>query len=127
MNEKNKGGRPSHKPNDKDRAQVQAMAGYGVSQRDIALVLDIDINTLRKHYKDELDKGAIKANAAVAQSLYKKATGDGQQAVTAAIFWAKTRMGWKETVVNEHSGLNGEPIQFTQIRRVIVDPVDPNT
>ncbi len=80
------------------------MAGYGVPQSDIALVLDIDEKTLRKYYKDELDKGAIKANAAVAQSLYKKATGDGTSAVTAAIFWAKTRMGWKETVVNEHQG-----------------------
>jgi hypothetical protein len=27
--------------------------------------------------------------------------GDGAQSVTAAIFWLKTRAGWKETVVQE--------------------------
>jgi hypothetical protein len=30
--------------------------------------------------------------------------GDSGAAVTAAIFWLKTRMRWKETVVNEHAG-----------------------
>ena len=32
----------------------------------------------------------------VAESLFRKATGDGSQAVTAAIFWLKTRARWKE-------------------------------
>ena len=41
------------------------------------------------------------------QSLYKKATGDGPQSVTAAIFWAKTRMGWRETQHHEHTAPNG--------------------
>lgn len=80
------------------------MAGYGVPGDDIALSIGITKPTLNKHYRRELDTGRIKANAAVAQSLYKKATGDGSQAVTAAIFWAKTRMGWKETQVTEHTG-----------------------
>ena len=64
----------------------------------------------------------IKANSAVAQSLFKKATGDGPQSVAAAIFWAKTRMGWKETVVNEHGGVAHNPIRV--IRRIIVSPPD---
>src|SRR5579871_4648756 len=41
--------------------------------------------------------GAPKALCQVAQSLYKKAIGDGPQAVTAAIFIMKTRGGWKES------------------------------
>ena len=28
---------------------------------------------------------------------YRKATGEGREAVTAAIFWLKTRAGWRET------------------------------
>ena len=35
---------------------------------------------------------------------YKKATGDGPQSVTAAIFWLKTRAGWKETFIQETAG-----------------------
>lgn len=57
----------------------------------------------------------------MAQSLFfRKATGDGPQSVTAAIFWAKTRMGWKETVLNEHAGPEGGPIRTeeTSIRDI---------
>jgi hypothetical protein len=40
----------------------------------------------------------------VAESLYRKALGDGAQADTAAIFWLKTRAGWKETSIQELNG-----------------------
>jgi hypothetical protein len=63
----------------------------------IARVVGIDAKTLRKHYREELDTGQIKATAKVAESLFRKATSDGSQSVTAAIFWLKTRGGWRET------------------------------
>jgi hypothetical protein len=94
-------GRRSHKPDPTSRRQVEAMAGYGVPEADIACVLDLDPKTLRKHYRSELDKGHIKATTRVAENLYRKATGEGREAVTAAIFWLKTRAGWKETLVQE--------------------------
>jgi hypothetical protein len=72
------------------------MAGYGVPEKDIACVLDLDPKTLRRHYRLELDKGHIKATATVAGFLYRKATTEGSQCVTAAIFWLKTRAQWKE-------------------------------
>ncbi len=46
--------------------------------------------------------GQIKATAKVAESLFRKATGDGAQSVTAAIFWLKTRGGWRETPQDHH-------------------------
>lgn len=110
---KSKGGRPPHQPTDAQRKQVEAMAGYGIPEIDIARSVGISDMTLRKYYRSELDNGVTKANSAVAQSLYKKATSDGSQSVTAAIFWLKTRAGWKETVVNEHTGPNGGPIAHT--------------
>lgn len=97
-------GRRAHQPDAVSRRQVEAMAGYGIPEADIATVLDIDPKTLRKHYRQELDKGAIKATAKVAESLFRKATTDGSQSVTAAIFWLKTRAGWKETLVQETTG-----------------------
>ena len=89
-------GRRAHKPDPFHRRQVEAMAGYGVPENDIAGVIDIDPKTLRKHYRHELDHGHVKANAKVAENLYRKATGEGREAVVAAIFWLKTRAGWKE-------------------------------
>src|SRR5438045_369438 len=90
-------GRRAHRPDSTRRRQVEAMAGYGVPEDAIARVLAIDPKTLRKHYRDELDTGQIKATAKVAESLFRKATTDGNQSVTAAIFWLKTRGGWRES------------------------------
>lgn len=110
---KRKAGRPTHRPDDAKRTQVETMAGLGITEEDISRVIGICPKTLRRHYRAELDSAHVKANAAVAQSLYKKALGDGSQSVTAAIFWLKTRACWKETNVNEVTGPNGGPIQHS--------------
>jgi hypothetical protein len=44
-------------------------------------VVGIDSKTLRKHYRDEFDTGHIKANAKVAENLFRKATGEGRVSV----------------------------------------------
>jgi hypothetical protein len=104
-------GRPSHEPTPALRRQVEAMAAYGVPEIDIGRVLAIDPKTLRKHYRDELDNGHVKANVKVAENLYRKATGEGREAVVAAIFWLKTRARWKETTVNEVSHDLADPVK----------------
>jgi hypothetical protein len=98
-------GRRAHRPEPTGRRQVEAMAAYGVPESDIARVVGIDAKTLRKHYRDELDNGAIKATARVAESLYRKAIGDGAQSVTAAIFWLKTRGRWREATQAHEIGV----------------------
>jgi hypothetical protein len=88
------GGRPRHEPTDKIRRQVKTMIGFGVPQEAIAELLEIDPKTLRLYYRHELDTGVSEANLNVAQSLYNMAVRDKIPA--AAIFWMKTRAGWKE-------------------------------
>jgi len=88
--------RPPHEPSEKDRKTVESMASYGIPQQDIARVIGLTLPTLHKWYRYELDTGHIKANSMVAQSLFQKATGSGQGAVTACIFWLKVRAGWVE-------------------------------
>ena len=83
-----------HIPDQSTRKHVDVMAGYGVPEEAIARALAIDPKTLRKYYRDELDTAHVRANTAVAQSLFRKATGNGPQSVTAAIFWLKCRAGW---------------------------------
>ena len=114
-------GRPAHVPDIASRRQVEALAGYGIPETEIASMIAVDAKTLRKHYRNELDHGHTKANAKVAENLYRKATGDGRESVIAAIFWLKTRARWKETVVNEQSGPDGSPVRHT-FEYVIVDP-----
>ena len=81
------------------------MAAFGVPEPNIARVVGIDAKTLRKHYREELDTGQTKATAKVAESLFRKATTDGPQSVTAAIFWLKTRGGWRESPQTHEVGL----------------------
>lgn len=100
--------KPRHKPTAETRAQVEALSGYGVRQDEIALYLDIDPKTLRSHYREQLDKGTVKANVAVARSLHKQAV-EGN--VAAAIFWLKSRAGFREKHEVEVSGPGGGPIQ----------------
>jgi len=82
-----------HEPTEHQREIVQSYSAVGITQEDIARVLDIDAKTLRKHYRDELDTAAVKANAAVAGTLFNKAkAGD----TAAMIWWTKSRMRWTE-------------------------------
>jgi len=90
--------RKAHKPDPAQRRQVEAMAAYGIPEANIARVMNIDAKTLRKHYRDELDLGATKANAQVAGFLFNSARNGN---VTAQIFWLKTRARWRE-VPSEH-------------------------
>lgn len=90
------GGRPRFEPNAQQRRTVRALAGYGIPHRSIAEVVGITGPTLRKHFRLELDTAEAEANAKVAESLFRRATGDGPQSVTAAIFWLKCRAGWRE-------------------------------
>lgn len=88
---------------------VEQMSAVGIPQESIARVIrgGIDDKTLRKHFREELDTAATRANAKIGGTLYNKAiAGD----TTAAIWWSKTRMGWKETTATEWTGKGGGPI-----------------
>lgn len=97
-------GRPAHKPTEKDRDTAKRLSALGVPHEDIAKRLKISADTLVKYYGEELDEGRIDANAAIAGTLFAQAK-KGNTA--AAIFWLKTRARWKETQVNEVSGVDG--------------------
>jgi hypothetical protein len=102
-------GRPSHTPDPIMRRQVEALAGYGVPEAEIAAMVAIDPKTLRKYYRHELDHGHAKANAKVAENLYRKATGDGRESVTAAILLAEGTCALEGNVGHEHGGIDGQP------------------
>ncbi len=116
--------RPEHVPTEQSRKTVEAMSAYGVPQQQIAAVIGISKPTLEKHYRAELDTADAKAIAKVAESLFQKATGSHPQAVTAAIFWLKTRAGWKDTSRVEHTGANGGPIQNVDLSGATPEDLD---
>jgi hypothetical protein len=106
--------RKPHEPSDKDRKQVTVMAGIGLTHDQIAKVLGISDETLRKYYGNELETAEALMNAQVAQNLFSIATSKGTGSVAAAIFW----------LARDHQGrgrgkerTERQPVQLPRARR----------
>lgn len=101
-----------HQASSQNKAQVAAMALIGADQTLMARVMGISRPTLLKYYRDELDYGKEHALAQVANALVTGAmkAGSDPRFITAAIFVAKTQLGWRETSRLEHTGADGDPI-----------------
>jgi len=122
-----------HQPTEKMRNEVSALASFGIPQEDIAAYIGVSHPTLRKYYEQELKISAIKANAAVGKYLFSLASGnalkDEKNGAThgdckaAAIFWAKTRMGWRETNHIDHTNSDGT---LTPPKTVVLRGVRPD-
>ena len=101
-----------HQPTDEQRRLVESTSGLGLPHEQIAILVGLDDKTLRKHYRHELDAGKAKANSQIAKTLYSKAlAGD----TTSLIWWTKSQMRWSETVKQELTGADGEPLQGIQV------------
>jgi hypothetical protein len=105
--------RKQHEPSPRDRERVKLMTIAGICQDDVAKVIGISKPTLELHYREELDLAMIEANSRVAGNLFMMATGnrESKTTVTAAIWWTKARMGWKDTSRVESTGADGGPVQ----------------
>jgi len=109
-------GQPNFERVDDKRYFVEELAGQGVSQEDIARMVALQSpKKLRKYFPDEVDLGALRANHAVAKTLYEMAT-SGDSA-SATVFWLKCRARW---TVKPDSGLIDEDVElvFGRLERV---------
>lgn len=110
--------RRPHEPNDKTKAEVAALISYGVPVKQVAAYIGIDDKTLSKYYREIMDEAMAKAHGQVGRYLFQGASGallkDGAthaDCLRAAMFYAKTQMGFKETDRIEQTGADGGPIQ----------------
>lgn len=94
-------GKPAHVPTDEIRKYVESMVMSGIPQERIAKVINIDVKTLYKYYRFELDCGKDVAVQKVAQTLFDKAlSGD----VSSMIFYLKTQGRWREPKDEDDAG-----------------------
>ena len=92
--------RPKLNPTPDQRKQVKSLAAFGIAHVDIAKFIGIKSpKTMRKHFRRELDLGAIEANARVAQTLLNMATSGNCPSAT--IFFLKSRARWTEQPVQK--------------------------
>ena len=50
-----------HQPDDKSRSLARQLAGVGVPQNDICIIIGVSKPTLHKHYREDLDRGLAEA------------------------------------------------------------------
>jgi hypothetical protein len=105
--------RPKLNPTEEQRRQVKTMAAVGTKQEDIARVIGIkSLKTLRLHFREELDRGAIEATANVARTLYGMATSGNHPSAT--IFWLKSRAHWRDQPVSAPPSVPPPPFVVAQ-------------
>src|SRR5271155_2875997 len=102
------------KPVNIDLEQVEKLAAIQCTESEIASVLGVSERTIerRKHQPDfaeAMARGKAKGRMSLRRSLWALAQ-KGNPAGN--IFLAKNLLGYKDYFTNEHSGLDGGPIQI---------------
>jgi hypothetical protein len=123
-------GRKSFVATPEQRNNVKILVGLGVPQAMICqLVVNpqtgkpLDEGTLKKHFPREIAVGAAELHARMGSFMVANIFGMTPPAGTQpiknessramlSIFFAKTRMGWKESGVSEHATADGKPFIF---------------
>ena len=134
------GSHGTYAPSDLDRRAVELMTAHGIPQREICSVIvnpatgrAINLATLRKHFPKEVEAGRLRADAEVADSLFRQAVGrarvivDGEvieeerlPVTSAAIWWTKARMGWKASGATDEGEDQGERGAAEPVGRVVI-------
>jgi hypothetical protein len=141
MTEKRSRGQPKFEPTQDQRNQVKLMKALGIPEDRICRTIanprtgkPVAPMTLARAFAAELESGATEVHTLVGNFIIcailgkKPMLGDPikseQVRMTAAIFYAKTQMGWKETVVNEQANKDGKPFLVDDARQRLIDEID---
>jgi hypothetical protein len=77
------------------RHLVTMLSSYGIRQEDIATEVGLrSPKTLRKHFREELDRGRIAATVKVGNTLYRMAISGRHPSAT--FYWLNRRAGWSK-------------------------------
>ena len=100
----------AYTPTEQVRKDVCIMVANGTPKAVIARLIGITPRQCDKTFKDELENGKQMALAAVATSLFRKATVENN--VTAQMFILSRKGGWQEVKVTELTGHDGDAIRI---------------
>jgi hypothetical protein len=128
MSEKRGRGQPKFEPTPDQRSQVKVMKAVGIPEDRICKTITnprtgraLAPMMLARAFAAELETGATEFHTL---PTLGEAIKSEQVRMTAAIFYAKTKMGWKETVVNEQANKDGKPFLVDDARQRLIDEVD---
>lgn len=96
--------RPVKKPTEEQRKQIQTLAGFGLTQEQIARVIGIDRKTLAKYCSEDYAKGKDIALTQAVQSLFHNIK-KGKEA--SIFFYLKTQHRWREIPKDDEPNRSG--------------------
>jgi len=105
-------GQPPYQPTPADRATVKNLVVCGYTQDQIAKCIGtkgISENTLRKHFRAELDGSKAEVDAFATSTLINGIRAGDK---TLLIFYLKTRCGWQETTAQRFVDEKGKDRPF---------------
>jgi hypothetical protein len=108
-----------------DIEKVEALASRGLSQKQLAIGLGINLKTLQKHRKlDEelqsaIDRGQVQGLADVSNALFENAMAGN---VTAQIFYLKNRSpeDWRDRIENRIEVIDLASMHLEAMRELVV-------
>ena len=83
----------AHTPTKNTRSAVKNLAAAGLTQDEIADILDLSDDTLRKYYRKELDTAT---NEITVMAVNKVIEGIHRGEAAYVFFWLKCRAKWRE-------------------------------
>jgi hypothetical protein len=136
-------GRKTFVPTLEQRRNVKLLAGFGIPQEQICLLVinpqtdePLDAKSLRKHFPREIATGEVELHARINNFTVTTILGVAPPAGSTALdnphvrgdllkFFLKTRMNWKEPAVSRHKEHVDAPTedQDTNVRQKIIDDI----
>jgi hypothetical protein len=124
---KGRSGRPQFIPTDEQRNAVKAMCAFGIPHDQICRTIrnpstgrNISRPTMEKVFRNEIDTAQPELHARIGNFIARAILGQRQPngeiikservRMRLAMFFAKTRMGWREPIAHEPVGQNKQPI-----------------
>ncbi|MCU1339716.1 MAG: hypothetical protein JWO19_5297 [Bryobacterales bacterium] len=93
--------RKAFHPSEEERRWVTVMSSYGVRQEDMATEVGLrSPKTLRKHFREELDRGRIGAEYKVRKTLFELAESGAYPSVS--MHWLNRQAGWRAKGAREN-------------------------
>lgn len=97
-----KTGRPQKLLNEKEITQLKALAQYGLTYEQIAIVLGVSRATLERKYKDQFNEGRTLGHSVIAKRAFERA----KVSDVMTMFWLKCQAQWRERDKQELSETN---------------------
>lgn len=114
-------GKPMEPFSERELKMIESMGALGMTQANIALVLGISRETLRRRLiltcgekgRGFIKKAKLSAVNNVAKTAYDLAVSGKHPVMT--MFYLKTQGRWRETHRVEHTGKGGKPLSFAAL------------